>query len=786
MKSTAQPIIKDVVLVGAGHAHVGVLRMFGMKPLPGVRFTLITREVHTPYSGMLPGLIAGHYGADDAHIDTGPLARFAGARLYQDEVTGIDTANRRVVCRNRPPVPYDILSVDIGSTPNTGEVPGAAEHAIPVKPIDGFLRRFDAMLARVIARKGKTRIALVGAGAGGVELLLSMERRLRREIAAAGYGTADLSFCLISADADILPAFPPAFRKRFRDTLAERSIAVFAGSPVTRVEAGRLFLKDGAQVEADEIFWTTQAAPARWLAATGLPLDARGFLKVDETLRVAGRNDVFAAGDTVAFGPRALPKSGVYAVRAGPVLAENIRRTLTGRRLRPFRPQADALYLVSTGEPYAVGVRNGFVFGGRWVWRLKDWIDRRFMRKFNELPEMDTERAATSPLADRQALKEISAIAMRCGGCGAKVGATVLSRALGALEPAPRADVIVGLDAPDDAALVDVGGERLSLQTVDYFRAIVDDPYILGKIAANHSLGDVYAMGGEPQSALAIATIPHGLEAKVEADLSAMMAGANEVLREANCALVGGHTSEGAELALGFAINGLVPRETALRKSGLKPGDALILTKPVGTGTLLAADMRGKAKARWVMAAIAHMVHSNKSAAEILRRYGVRAATDVTGFGLLGHLVEMVRASGVDVTLAVGRVPLLEGARETVALGIFSSLQPQNVRLRRAIKNIDAAAKHPLYPLLFDPQTAGGLLAAVPLGEAERCVAALHDAGYPDAAVIGLVSASAGTLEPVTLDLDGTLLAAALGQPRAPERNKRSTPEKSHAEESVH
>ncbi len=764
MQGVTQPVVKDVVLVGAGHSHVAVLRMFGMQPIPGVRFTLISREVHTPYSGMLPGLIAGHYGFDDAHIDTGPLARFAGARLYQDELVDVDLAGRRVICRHRPPVPYDLLSLNIGSTPNTADVPGASEHAIPVKPIDGFLRRFEALMARVLARKGRARVALVGAGAGGVELLLAVERRLRHEVTRAGYDAGALSFVLVSDVADILPSFPKAFRARFRAVLAARGIAVIAGAPVTRVEDGRLVLDGHAPVDADEILWTTQAAPARWLAATGLPLDARGFLRVDDTLQVVGRDDVFAAGDTIAFAAHELPKSGVYAVRAGPVLADNIRRTLTGRRLRPFRPQREALYLVSTGEPKAIGTRNGLVFQGGWVWRWKDWIDRRFMAKFNALPEMaQADGAPASQLADKHALKEISAIAMRCGGCGAKVGATVLTRALGGIEPAPRADIVVGLDAPDDAALVDVGGDRLSLQTVDYFRAIVDDPYVLGQIAANHSLGDVYAMGGEPQSALAIATVPYGLEAKVEADLSAMMRGANEVLREAGCALVGGHTSEGAELALGFAVNGLVPREAALRKGGLAPGDALILTKPIGTGTLLAADMRGKAKARWVMAAIAHMIHSNRRATDVLRRHGVHAATDVTGFGLLGHLVEMVRASDVDVTLAVERVPLLDGARETVALGIFSSLQPQNVRLRRAIRDLDVAARHPLYPLLFDPQTAGGLLAAVPAGEAGRCVAALRAEGYVDAAIIGFVSKRSAALEPVTLDLTGAALDATIG-----------------------
>jgi selenide,water dikinase len=763
MQGVTHPVVKDVVLVGAGHSHVTVLRRFGMKPIPGVRFTLVSRELHTPYSGMLPGLIAGHYGFDDAHIDTGPLARFAGARIYQDEAMDIDLAGRRVICRDRPPVPYDLLSLNIGSTPNTFNVHGAGEHAIPVKPIDGFLARFEALVARVLARKGRAHLALVGAGAGGVELLLAVERRLRREVAHAGFDPAGLSFVLVSDMPEILPSFPAAFRARFHAILAARGIMVVVGAPVTRVEAGRLMVDGFAPIEADEILWTTQAAPARWLAKSGLPLDAGGFLTVDDTLRVVGHDDVFAAGDTIAFSARALPKSGVYAVRAGPVLADNIRRTLTGRRLTPFRPQRDALYLVSTGGKSAVGTRNGLTFEGDWVWRWKDWIDRRFMRKFNELPEMaQAAKPPASSLADSEALKEISAIAMRCGGCGAKVGATVLSRALGAIEPAARTDVVIGLDAPDDAALVDTGGDRLSLQTVDYFRAIVDDPYMLGKIAANHSLGDVYAMGGEPQSALAIATVPYGMEAKVEADLSAMMAGANEVLREAGCALVGGHTSEGAELALGFAINGLVARAAALRKGGLRPGDALILTKPIGTGTLLAADMRGKAKARWVAAAIAHMVQSNGRAAEILRRHGVHAATDVTGFGLLGHLVEMVRASNVDVTLAIDCVPLLNGARETVALGIFSSLQPQNVRLRRAISDVEAAAAHPSYPLLFDPQTAGGLLAAVPLAEAERCVAALRAEGYVHAAVIGLVSERSAALEPVTLDPAGTSVAAAL------------------------
>ncbi len=271
MQGVNHPVIKDVVLVGAGHSHVTVLRMFGMKPIPGVRLTLITREVHTPYSGMLPGLIAGHYGFDDAHIDTGPLTRFAGARLYQDEVVGLDLAGRQVICRHRPPVPYDLLSLNIGSTPNTADVPGASEHAIPVKPIDGFLSRFEALMARVLARKGRTRLALVGAGAGGVELLLSVEHRLRQEVARSGLRCRRT---VVRRSCPTSRISCRAFRRRFAHASTRSwQRAASPSSPARRSPASRPGAScstASAPVEADEILWTTQAAPARWLAQSGI------------------------------------------------------------------------------------------------------------------------------------------------------------------------------------------------------------------------------------------------------------------------------------------------------------------------------------------------------------------------------------------------------------------------------------------------------------------------------------------------------------------------------------
>jgi selenide,water dikinase len=288
---------------------------------------------------------------------------------------------------------------------------------------------------------------------------------------------------------------------------------------------------------------------------------------------------------------------------------------------------------------------------------------------------------------------------------------------------------------------------------VDFFRAFIDDPYIFGKVAANHSLGDVFAMGAEAQSATAVATVPYGIESKVEDTVFQMMSGAVEVLNEAGCALVGGHTGEGKELALGFAVNGLIDPDKVMSKGGLRAGDVLLLTKPIGTGTLFAAHARLAAKGRWIDAALASMVQSNKAAAECLLRHGARACTDVTGFGLLGHLVEMTRPSGVDAELDLTAIPILPGAEETVAAGILSSLQPANVRLRRGIRDQGNWVNHPRYPLIYDPQTAGGLLASVPAAVAEACVRELKALGYPHTAIIGRVLAQDenGPIEPITL-----------------------------------
>lgn len=752
MKSPDIPIVKDLVLVGGGHSHVIVLKRFGMKPVPGVRITVICREVHTPYSGMLPGFIAGHYDYDEVHIDLRPLCQFAGARLYHDEVMGLDLDNRWVRCRNRPDVPYDLLSINTGSTPGVGRVPGAEVHAVPVKPISNFVERWERLVTRVLQNDEIKQIGVVGAGAGGVELLLAVQYRLSN-LLRQSHRDHDLQYHLFSGADRMLPTHNERVRTTFRNVLAARGVQLHENSRVIQVEGRQLQCADGKHYQLDEILWVTDASAPGWLGASGLAVDERGFIKVGADLQSLSHKGVFAAGDVAAVAPHPREKAGVFAVRQGKPLARNLRRVLLGQEAVNFTPQRRWLALISTGDRYAIGSRGRWSVSGHWVWRWKNWIDQRFMHRFNELPVMREQAKVDVPLglATGETLKEISTIAMRCGGCGAKVGANVLQRVLTRLHPVERADILIGLNHPDDAAVVSVPAGMAMVHTVDFFRAIVDDPYLFGKIAANHSLGDIFAMGAEAKSALAIVSVPYGIEAKVEDMLAQLLLGAEQVLLDAGAALVGGHSSEGAELAMGFAINGIVDPNKTLHKGGMKPGDKLILTKPIGTGTLFAADMRQRAKGRWISAALAAMLQSNRFAASCFIAHQATACTDVTGFGLLGHLVEMTKASAVDVAIELAAVPLLDGAMETVAAGIFSSLQPQNIRLRRAIRDQEKIVDSPLYPLLFDPQTAGGLLASVPAEHAKECLNELQQLGYDRAVIIGTVEPSSDFAEPIAI-----------------------------------
>ena len=437
-------IFKDLVLIGGGHAHAHVLKMFGMRPEAGVQLTLITRDVDTPYSGMLPGYVAGSYTWRECHIDLVKLAAFANARVIHAEACGLDTGAKRVHLNGRPPIAYDVLSIDIGSAPKPVEVkpeggapaaggkeesalpptppptppvnrsstnnalldsvgalgaaagklvgdapknlgialqlspPPAAKEAkqpevaapasaapssaiTPVKPIDGFCRRWDAILARVLAlpEAAVAKIVVVGGGAGGVELALSMHARLTAELTRAGRKPAtNLRVTLVGRSAELMPQHPKGVRSIFERIFADRGVVALTNTSIAYATSSALVTTDGVRLEYDEAIWCTQGGAQEWLRATSLALDAGGFIAVHPSLESTNTPDVFACGDVAAVLDYPRPKAGVFAVRQGPPLTDNLRHRLRGEPTAPFVPQSTFLGLIGAGDGQCVASRE--------------------------------------------------------------------------------------------------------------------------------------------------------------------------------------------------------------------------------------------------------------------------------------------------------------------------------------------------------------------------------------------------------------------------------------------
>lgn len=712
---------RDLVLVGGGHTHALVLRRLGMRPLADTRITLVSPDSMTPYSGMLPGMVAGHYTVDDIHIDLRRLCQWADVRFVRDHVVALAPGQRQLTLASGAPLHYDLLSLDIGSTPDLDSVPGARAHAVPVKPVSSFRQRWDALLERLRRQpQQQARICVVGAGAGGTEMILAIARALSREQISAG-------LTLVSGS-QLLPGYPARARRAMARELARAGVRLVADFNVASVGAQQLTDTTGRTQAFDFLLWCTGARGAPWLAEAGLATTDNGFVRVGKNLQSISHKGIFAAGDCAWLEGLHLPRAGVYAVRQAPVLAHNLAACVAGRPDRDFHgyaPQRHVLSLLSAGRRHAVASRGGLSVEGAWVWRWKDRIDRHFMRRFSDLPPR--------PGMAVQALKapDGDADIMHCQGCGAKLGPDSLHQALDGLEGYARQDVLTDFRSGDDAALVRWPANQLLVQSQDYFPAFIDEPYLFGRIAALHALSDLHAMNATPHSALATVCIAHHHARLQQRDLRRLMQGALSALNESHCSLLGGHTIEGPQMAAGFAVNGSADPSQLLHKSGARPGDALLLTKPLGTGILLAAQMRQRCKGPWLDDALESMLSNHGVAAAVLAQHGATACTDITGFGLLGHLREMLQKSRVGACLTLTSLPVLPGVITLAGQGIHSSLKPANDVALLHCQLAPGMDDHPLLAVLTDPQTSGGLLASIPVAQQDACVTALSALGLP-------------------------------------------------------
>jgi selenide,water dikinase len=382
--------MKKLVLVGGGHSHAIVLRQWGLNPLAGVDLILITNVTQTPYSGMLPGYLAGFYSFAETHIDLFALAKFARARIILDSAIALDLTKRQIICKNQPPIDFDYLSLDIGSTPKLDNIAGS-EYVIPAKPIPPLLTVWENLLTNMQQHPQQhLKIVIVGGGAGGVELALNMQTRLHSLLKEADQPLDNLSIALIQRAPRLLPDHNAWVSKQLDRVLQRRGINIHYLDSIQAItktanNGYQLSCQSGLQFSTAVIFWVTQASAAPWLAQSGLQTDERGFVLVAPTLESISHPRIFAAGDVATVRNYPRPKAGVFAVRQGQPLFENLRRSLQGKTLKAYLPQKYYLSLISTGDQNAIATWGNLAGQHPLFWQWKDHIDRAFMAQFQDL-----------------------------------------------------------------------------------------------------------------------------------------------------------------------------------------------------------------------------------------------------------------------------------------------------------------------------------------------------------------------------------------------------------------
>ncbi len=710
MKNSTQGITKDIVLIGGGHTHALLIKRLGMNPIASTRVTLISEQTLTPYSGMLPGFVAGHYSYLDTHIDLNRLCQWSNVRYIRGTAIGLDVNTQQVLIDSQPPISFDQLSIDVGSTPDLS-IPGARDYAVGVKPVSQFGSIWSKLLESSIDATGDWGV--VGAGAGGVELVLAMAHRLREK--------QGLQFHLVASGARVLPGYPEKVIRKVETALAKHSITVHSNFRVSSVNEKGLVSNAGKKIPLDKSIWCTGAAAPKWFASTGLGLSERGFIGVNEFLQSVSHANVFAVGDCSDMLSDPRPKAGVYAVRQAPFLEKNLRAVCSGGSLQPVKLQSDFLSLLSLGDRSAVGCKAGWTAAGKWVWKLKDSIDTTFMRKLNDPGD---KKAMVNTVGG-------SEMPMHCAGCGSKLGPDLIAGNLSDLPIFKREGVTPALSQAEDASLWQVASGKLAVQSIDGFRSFSDDLGRFGRICVNHALSDLYAMGATPVSAQVWINLAHAHPRIQKRDHRLLMAAIATALEEQQVTLAGGHSSEGTETHVALVANGEIDQNSIWRKNNVQPGDTLVLTKPLGTGLILAADMQAKAPAVAIDAAFQSMLQSNASAASALAQLKPSSVTDVTGFGLLGHLLEMLSGSGCTASISTAAIPLLSGTEDLSRLGFQSTLYPHLQVYLNQCQVQDGVDQH-LLDILLDPQTSGGLLIAIDNTQVDQLLTQC-----PAAAVIG-------------------------------------------------
>ncbi len=648
--------------------------------------SLISLNNSTLYSGLIPAHLAGDASLNSISIDIRSLANRAGIHFIQAKIENIDLSSKCISLKSRSDIHFDLISLNVGAISDFQQF----QYAIPIKPLEAALKALNRQ--DNLQNRDLIPFHVAGAGLAAVEVCFALRRRW--------------------------PLRPLILHCAGR--VLERSMATALMAADIEINAQQ------APDHINTLLCTGSVAPG-WLRACGISCDQQGRVLTTRTLQSIDHPWLFAVGDCGCIQQEPRPASGVYAVRAAVPLANNLKRVLDGKRPRPWTPQRKALQLL--GAPNLIGsdrawavYANTVVGPSRWLWKWKSHLDWRFMREFNAITK------PAEPMASRNKRSTV----MACRGCAAKLGPNPLQQALDLAGLASLAD------EPADAQTIGKSPDnRTILSSIDGFPALISDPWLNGRLTALHACSDLWASGADVNGALAVLTLPACSKPIQIHLMSQTLAGICSALEEQNASLLGGHTMEsrqpsqepyGLDLQVSLSVIGRSrPNQHVWGKGPIHPEDELLLSRSLGTGILFAAAMQGRCQGRWMDAALKQLAQSQHHRLQELQEINdataskIHACTDVTGFGLLGHLNEMIHASPrIQVELNANQIPLMEGVQTLLEEGIASTAAPSNREAWRSLgttvflkeeENMENHRSHQTtQELLIDPQTCGPLL----------------------------------------------------------------------------
>ena len=696
------PITNDLVLIGGGHSHLSVLMKLSKRPINGNRITLITNEIDTPYSGMIPGYIEGIYSWRDSHIDLYRLCLKLNVRFIHAEVERVSAYEKEIYFKDRPKIKFDVLSINTGIQSNNREIKGAAKYCLPVKPISKLANNF---LNKITNFKS---IAFIGGGAGSVELALAIKKRFLNI-------NQDIKITIITGKRGLLSTFPQKTKLTSLKTLEKFKIDIIEYKRVLEVKPKQIILSDKSMLKIDKAILSTNSMTPKWLAKSDILLTKDNYILVNKSFQTNYKY-VFASGDVIDFNNQNLKKAGVFAVRSGKPLAINIKQFILGKKLVEYKFNKNYLALIGTSKRSAIATKYNLTFNSRFFFYLKKYIDQNFIKKFSDFKirkKFTLEALKTDVLnifvKHKEKITDKNDI-MQCKGCAAKVPLNALKQAL------PKDIVSTSEDA------VSVPGHPELYQTVDMISSIITDPFLLGKIAANHSISDMVSVNSKITSAMMILQLPLSKTEINSRDLEQVLLGANEIFKTIDCPLIGGHTMIGKDKdpIIGFSILGQKQKKIKIMKNRrkIKTKDLLILTEKIGSGLIFAGINNYLIDSYFQTDVIKQMIKGNLNFGKISNQLNILSMTDITGFGLANHLLNLIKRdnSKTGLTIYPNKIPLFEGVNECLNKDIKSSLFKSNYDIAQK-DIIYKRDKSKLDNILYDPQTVGGIAFIIPQEE---------------------------------------------------------------------